>query len=482
MKNKKSNAYLTVCVTLCLAVILSLFLVLLSGARQNGARMEVECVTDIGLQSILAEYHRELMKQYNLFAIDNSYGTALCSKTNTEAHLRKYLKKNLDYGDVFLSGYLYRDFLSLSLEEVELTKVSLMSDCAGGIFRRCAVDAIKADVGLELLEELQNWMETMEVNGLEDGDNEAEKQRLDAEIAEYDGMEIEIEEDEWETLEVNNPTDTLEAQKRLGILKLVTEDESTISSNVIHMENLILNRMEQGQINRGNLETEAETDIIERFLFQEYLLRYMGHYGTEYEEDALRYQIEYLIAGKGNDVDNLKNIVNRLCVIREAANAIYLWSNSAKRAEIAAIAGAVCTLITLPQLTSLLEAAILLAWAYAESIYDVKSLLAGGRIPLVKDDSSWHYSLSSALGGKLQETSREGNGLSYADYLRIFMMMTDLDTLTARAMNMVEADIRNTPGNSGFRLDGCYETVEARIRIGSAHGHQYEITRMAGYH
>ena len=169
-------------------------------------------------------------------------------------------------------------------------------------------------------------------------------------------------------------------------------------------------------------------------------------------------------------------------MIREAANAIYLWSNEVKRAEIAAIAGAVCTLITLPQLTALLEAAILLAWAYAESIYDVKSLLAGGRIPLVKDDNSWHYSLSSALGGNLQETTSDGKGLSYADYLRIFMMMTNVDTLTARAMNMVEADIRNTPGNSGFRLDGCYETVEARIRMGSVHGHQYEITRIAGYH
>ena len=482
MKKGKNNAYLTVCITLCLAVIMSLFLVLLNGARQNGARLEVECVTDIGLQSILAEYHRELMKQYNLFAIDASYGTALCSKTNTEAHLRKYLKKNLDYGDVFLSGYLYGDFLALGLEETELTKISILSDYDGGIFRRCAIDAIKADVGLELLGELQDWMETMEVNGLEEGDNEAEKQRLDAEIAEYDGMEIEIEEDECETLEVKNPTDTLEAQKRLGILKLVIEDEGTVSSNAIHTDNLIMNRMEKGQINQGNIKTEVQTGVVERFLFQEYLLRYMGHYGTEYEEDALRYQIEYLIAGKENDVDNLKSIVNRLCMIREAANALYLWSNEVKRAEIAAIAGAVCTLITLPQLTALLEAAILLAWAYAESIYDVKSLLAGGRIPLVKDDKSWHYSLSSALGGNLKETSRDGEGVSYADYLRIFMMMTNVDTLTARAMNMVEADIRNTPGNSGFRLDGCYESLEARIRIGSAHGHQYEITRMAGYY
>ena len=61
------------------------------------------------------------------------------------------------------------------------------------------------------------------------------------------------------------------------------------------------------------------------------------------------------------------------------------------------------------------------------------------------------------------------------------MMMTDVDTITARAMNMVEADIRMTPGNAQFRLDGCYETVEACIRIGSPHGYHYEITRKVSY-
>lgn len=481
MKSQKSNAYLTVCVTLCIAILLSLFLVLLDGVRRNGARMEAECVTDIGLQSILAEYHRELMKQYNLFAIDASYGTALCSKTNTEAHLRKYLKKNLDYGDVLLSGYLYGDFLALNLERAELTKVSILSDSGGSVFRKCAIDAVRADVGLELLDELQGWMQTMEVNGLESGKEEAEKQRLDAEIEEYDGMEIEIKEDEWTTLEVDNPTDVLEAQKGLGILKLVIGEEESISSNAIYTDSLILERMEQGRINQGNIVVETGADLADRFLFQEYMLRYMGHYGEEYEEDALRYQIEYLIAGNSNDVDNLKSVANRLCMIREAANAAYLWSNGGKRAEISAIAASVCTLIALPELTVLLEAAILLAWAYAESIYDVKSLLAGGRIPLMKNDSSWHCSLSTALGGNLQEATREGEGLSYIDYLRMFMMMTDVDTITARAMNMVEADIRMTPGNAQFRLDGCYETVEACIRIGSPHGYHYEITRKVSY-
>lgn len=484
MKSKENNAYLTVCMALCLTVILSLFLVLLEGVRRNGGRLEAECVMDIGLQSILAEYHRELMKQYNLFAIDNSYGTTLCSKSNTEAHLRKYLKKNLEYDELFLGNFLYGDFFALSLEETALTKVSILSDYTGAVFRKCAVDAIKADVGMELLQELQEWMVVMEANGLENGNAASESARIDEEIAGYDGMEIEISEGEWETLEVTNPADSINARRNLGILALVIGNEGTVSQNSVRTESLISGRMQQGQINQGNIEMEEQTTsevLAERFLFQEYLLQYMGRYGAEHTEDALRYQIEYLIAGRAHDVDNLKNIANRLLVIRETANAAYLWSNEAKRAEITALAALICTAVSLPALTSLLEIAILLGWAYAESIYDVKSLLEGGRVPLIKDDRSWHYGLSAALSGNVQESTHGGSGLSYTDYLRIFMMLLDMDILTARAMDMVEADIRQTPGNSAFRLDGCYAEVEAYVCIGSDHDFRYEIVRRASY-
>ena len=57
------------------------------------------------------------MKQYNLFAIDSSYGTGTCGRANTEAHLLQYLSGNLSYDDIFLSDYLYRDFLGLTVEQ-----------------------------------------------------------------------------------------------------------------------------------------------------------------------------------------------------------------------------------------------------------------------------------------------------------------------------------------------------------------------------
>ena len=140
-QNATKNAYLTVCLALCLTLVVSLCLALIEGARQNGGRLEAECVAEIAVESVMAEYHRELMKQYNLFAIDSSYGTAICGKENVEAHIEQYLKKNLDYEDLFLEELLYRDFFRLYLKGVQLTRVSILTDGTGVLFRRAAADA-----------------------------------------------------------------------------------------------------------------------------------------------------------------------------------------------------------------------------------------------------------------------------------------------------------------------------------------------------
>ena len=481
---ENENAYLTVYLALCITLILSLCLTLIEGVRRNGARLETEIATETSLQSILAEYHRELFYQYNIFAVDSSYGTNLPAKANTEKHLEQYLDKNLYYKDVFLGPFFYQDFFQLSPKKVSVTKVSLLTDGGGAVFRKCAADAVKDDIGLNLLTEVQEWVRVIEVDGLEERDIEAEKSSLDGEIQEYDGMEIDIGTEEPYILSVTNPTDHIEGQRKKGILKLVLGDDGELSANAIQPEGLISNRINSGQVNQGNISIEQlsyEEQLLERFLFQEYLLRYMGHYGVENEEDALHYQIEYLVAGENSDADNLRAVLKRICYIREAANTLYLFSDETKRLEAELVSQLVCDLAMVPELAPILEAAILLGWAYAESIYDLKTLLAGGKVPLMKSGETWHYSLGNALSGNLDECEDTGVGLSYEDYLRIFMMCTDLDTLTARAMNMVEADIRLTPGNSGFRLDGCYAELEACIEVESRYGFDFEISRRKSY-
>ena len=80
---------------------------------------------DIGMDSILAEYHRELQKQYNLFAIDCSYGTESASTKLTESHLLEYMNRNFSLEDVFLEKLLYRDFFAVQAEEAQAVKADV---------------------------------------------------------------------------------------------------------------------------------------------------------------------------------------------------------------------------------------------------------------------------------------------------------------------------------------------------------------------
>ena len=94
VKKVTPGGYMTIYLALTVTVIMALCLALIEGGRYRGISLETECVMDIGMDSILAEYHRELQKQYNLFAIDCSYGTESASTKLTESHLLEYMNRN----------------------------------------------------------------------------------------------------------------------------------------------------------------------------------------------------------------------------------------------------------------------------------------------------------------------------------------------------------------------------------------------------
>lgn len=483
-KGMELPAYLTVYLSLTLAIMLSLTLALIEGTRSNAIRLEAECIADIGFNSIFAEYHRQLYEQYNLFAIDSSYGTSMPSVQNTARHLERYLERNMSLEGVFLEQLFYKDFLAMHPEEVTITGASMLTDDAGEVFLRSAAEAMRDETGLNALAELKEWLKTVENESILDKDIAGWKHSVDEEIQGYDGMEIAISETDVHKVEIENPTSSLEEVRKAGILASVLQEDAVLSGRSVRKDALLESRMRSGETNKGNdtlEELTAEEKLVNRFLFQEYLLRYLGHFGEEKENSSLYYQIEYLLSGKEEDVKNLEAVSNKICLIREAANVIYLFSDEEKCALAKTLATALAALAMVPETEPLFEITLILGWAYAESLYDTKVLLSGGRVPLIKTADTWHYGLEGALQISGEDGEAGGKGLSYEDYLRILLMLTDQETVVIRAMNMVEADIRRTPGNRRFRLDGCLERLEARIRVKSDYGYSYTVTRKYGY-
>ena len=67
------KGYITVYLSLVTGILLSLLLTIIEGVRIHTIRTQTECVMDMAMDSALAEYHREMLEQYELFFIDMKY-------------------------------------------------------------------------------------------------------------------------------------------------------------------------------------------------------------------------------------------------------------------------------------------------------------------------------------------------------------------------------------------------------------------------
>lgn len=120
------------------------------------------------------------------------------------------------------------------------------------------------------------------------------------------------------------------------------------------------------------------------------------------------------------------------------------------------MAASVSAVALAPYLQPLLETSILFAWAYIESIQDVKLLLAGGKVPLLKTAQDWRTNLESILNfAETSADTEETRGLTYQQYLWALLLFEKEEKLLFSMMDVMEMDIRTTAYHENFRMDGC---------------------------
>ena len=131
-KSLKKDGYVTVYLSLSLLVMLSLIFTLIEGIRMQTIRFQTECVMDMGLSSIFAEYHRKLWEQYDLLAMDTTYGYEQADEERTASHLRQYMNMNFTAsGSNRIPGY--KDLTAVHADNVALSDISYLSDEKGSI-------------------------------------------------------------------------------------------------------------------------------------------------------------------------------------------------------------------------------------------------------------------------------------------------------------------------------------------------------------
>lgn len=497
-KQNKNKGSVTIYLALTLSVMLCLLLILVEGARRNAVTVEADCAVDLAVYSVFGEYNRALYEQYHLLFIDTSYEKKEGSLQEVERHLAAYTRMNLSEGN---EAVRTADLTKTFLEDAAVLAASYATDEDAQVFKRQAVCYMKQKYGIAYLEALQREYQTADKLELftKDIDSQREANQAVIDEAELPPQETgEVDADGnpvMEPVKLENPADAVNGSRPSGVLLLVTDQDALISAKQVGTDTLYshVGARRQGAGLAGR-EGISGAQIL---LFDAYIEKHCGDYTGVREACALDYQLEYIIAGKGSDEANLKAVVHRLLALREVSNLTYLLTDEGKQAEAGALAASVASAAGAPYLTEPIKISLLFAWAYAESVYDVKRLLTGERVKLVKQQQDWHYSLQGMLGYAAEITGGSGegqdagvqaaqgsssagsigniaaikDGLSYKEYLMLFIMAEQGTKKTARMVDLVEMDVRLTAYNQYFRMDNCVDALSVEVSVGSRYGY-----------
>lgn len=476
----KKGGYITVYLSLTIALMLSFIIALIEGIRVQTIRFQTECVMDMGINSIFAEYHRELLEQYGLLAIDTSYGSSSAGEEKVKSRLLQYTNINfIAPGQNRVPGY--KDLTAVHADNAQLSKITYLSDGRGEVLEYQIIQYMKEKMGLSYIEDILSMDSFVQ--------NEGEYKRLEQKKNNsYRNIQNilkglnEKRQSEEEKITIENPAERIEEMKRVFLLDLVVKDSGKLSRNKVELSRYLSHR--EYVEGKGLWEEQSSPQGIQnRLLLGKYLFEKCGYYDAIKDNSALDYQLEYLLYGNSEDIENLNDMAKQLLKVRYIINAAYLFSSSSKINEVTALAATVTTGIGNPQLTEAVKTTILFAWCYAESVQDLRILFDGNNVAGTKSDTTWNVGLSELLQftSFLDVYDSPQTGISYQDYLAGFLSQKEEDVLLMRLMDIMEMDIQNTLGNQYFRVNHCIYQLEASVNVSSRYGYGYSITRDYSY-
>ena len=417
---------------------------------------------DRAIESVFAEYQKELLEEFDVFGMDGSYESAAFSEDMILDRLRYYGASGIDN---------------------QIQAMRLLTDGNGQGLRDQAARYLESKYGVEfagkLPDDTASWeQQDEEMRKLEEY---AQTQEMNLENL-LTGNEV--------TLPVeNNPLINIQALQNKPLLELVMPEGKTISEGSAELSQLLSHR--ERQHGYGEFSDDHEEKSIGALAFGEYLVEHFQNASDEHtnESGSLCYELEYIIEGESTDRDNLNKVIKTLLLIRMVSNYTYLSGDAAKRAEAEAMALALSTAVLLPEISGAVAQVLLLAWVFGESIMDIRSLLEGKKVPMVKTAESWQLSLDalSRLGTSEEQTTGTENstGLSYTEYLQILLFLKEKSSgasiVTLRTLDMIEKRLRFDKGLDWLRADNCITKLEIKSTCNLRRGITYRFGTYFGY-
>ncbi len=437
---------ITVFLALMLTCFFSAVFAYLEIARVKGLAANSEASTMQSRDTVLASYNRNLWDDYHLMFWEVPDGD-IPGMSELESLQQSAVEGNRAAAGLHTNNYYV---LPVHLSEVTTTGYQLVTDDGGAAFRSQACEMMKLTTAENAVDNLLTWISGADINEDEETDLESEAlgalESLEsaAAAAEESGEETSgtaATSDSSDSAGVKiqeNPLEWVRKVKNNGMLAFVTTEQN-VSSKAIDTGECIAKR----SLASGNTVVSADGGALDNLVwFYLYLDEYFYDFTEAAEDHALDYELEYMIGGNGSDKENLKVVVRKLLLTREAANMLFLETNTVRKAEAASVALLLSSMVAMPMLEPLVEQGVLAAWAYAESISDVRILMEGGKVKLVKTEDQWHTDIKSIASSVMSaDGKKQTEGLSYSNYLQLLMRTVSKEKLTQRSMDIIEKNL-----------------------------------------
>lgn len=433
---------ITIFSLLSMMLVASALFALLEASRFQQMRRLMQLQTQVALESAFAEYNTYLWEEYRVLA---------CKQSDVEGNIEESVENRKT------EDSLGTNFFQFQIKEMKQEGYTRLTDADGKAFIQAVTGYMEKNLLYETAKTIYNQYEGMkeikdsssfDFSTIEKALTEMEEEQNSVGSTGVSGEEEVSEENPYSGTE--NPLEIILKLRETGILSLVLEDTSSLSEHEMDLTKVVSQRELPAAYN-PNIK---DSDWYTRVLFQQYLLTYLSNYMDE-KEHALKYEVEYVLGGKSTEVENMKAVVTQLLGIREAANFFYLVSNPTKVEQARLLAIAIVGSSLNPVLINVVKTAVLAAWAFVEGILDIRTLLTGGKIALIKSDTTWTMDLEalSSIGDGYIKAKDCSNGLGYEEYLGILLLFQKDTQLAKRAMDVQELTLREKYENENICLE-----------------------------
>lgn len=485
---------MTVFAALSIMLVASFLFVLLEAAHQQQLRRVAQMNTSLVVESVFSNYCSPLWEKYQILALDNGITEEQEPFVSWEYYAADLSKESLSQRG-FMRG---ANHLRMDTKGAEFVAYRMLTDEDGKAYIKTISDYMRNTIGQQAIEKLA--AEYQQLSGMDISDKPddtalagadnaiAEARRLEEEKAKKEEEERKkaqeaakkakatkkadkkaekkaekkagTEAGERAIEPAENPLEIIKNLWHQGTLSLVLKDAKAVSNMKEDWSDAVSKREKYTGIGLEPIQTNA-TDSL---LFTEYLLDHFACYTSGEAAGTLAYELEYLLCGNEKDQSNLSETVQRLLAVREAANLAYLAADASKQELAYSVALSLAGVTANPGIIYAVKCGLLAAWALAESVLDVRALLSGDKIAIIKNSAQWTSDLLhlGSVFSSFGTATNCQNGLSYQRYLG-FLLMMQAQKVSYRAMNIQEHVIRSKEGFEDFCMD--HLVIDAEIAM-----------------